>query len=302
MIWGRLSDGAYWTAVCNCLLDLGSETELRIEVKEHLFDDGYVSKVMDDKTSWFTQIEVQDPICHRLFFTANCLGRQLTTSQFFQPLAPLTLALVATTIQVALSKHTNGKKVMPTFSQEEYRRKFCSSIVIDCITAEATALINQTLVGSFIPPPPHTLCSSALLGTPQSPSALHRLVSHFNMSFGAPCPLLCQHSSSKIVTSQSSPQPWLEVPLFHSRLFTPCPLQCCSAWMAAPLDWHSSLRICAPLPRFALLKYILHSSMTICTPLVHPVRPHQALLHSWSHTTFPPNSSYCHSSSIFIHR
>jgi len=42
------------------MLDLGSETEPRIEVKQLLFDDTYLSKVIDDKMSWFTRIEVLD--------------------------------------------------------------------------------------------------------------------------------------------------------------------------------------------------------------------------------------------------
>jgi len=33
---------------------VGSETELRIKIKELMFDDAYLSKVMDDKKSWFT--------------------------------------------------------------------------------------------------------------------------------------------------------------------------------------------------------------------------------------------------------
>jgi hypothetical protein len=69
-------------------LDVGSETECRIEIKELLFDDAYLSKGIDDKKSWFTRMDVLDLIYHQFFFTANSLGRQLTTSQFFQPLTP----------------------------------------------------------------------------------------------------------------------------------------------------------------------------------------------------------------------
>jgi len=61
-------------------LDVGSETELRIKVKELLFDDAYLSKVVDDKKSWFTRMEVLDLIYHQFFFTANSLERQPTTS------------------------------------------------------------------------------------------------------------------------------------------------------------------------------------------------------------------------------
>jgi len=85
---GRLADGACLTVVRNYLLDVGSGIELRIKVKKLLSDDAYLSKVVDDKNSWFTQMEVLDLIYHQFFFTANSLGRQPTTSQFFQPLAP----------------------------------------------------------------------------------------------------------------------------------------------------------------------------------------------------------------------
>ena len=88
-------DGARGTVVHSYLLDLRSETELRIQVKELLFDDAYLSEVVDDKKSLFTQMEVLDLIYHQFFFTANSLGRQPTTSQYFQPLAPQTLVLVA---------------------------------------------------------------------------------------------------------------------------------------------------------------------------------------------------------------
>jgi len=101
-------------------LDLGSETELRIQFKELLFDDDYLSKVIDDKKSWFTWMEVLDLIYHQFFFTANSLGRQLTTSQFFQSLPPQTLALVAAAIHCVLSEYANGKKVTVMFSHEEY--------------------------------------------------------------------------------------------------------------------------------------------------------------------------------------
>jgi hypothetical protein len=112
-------------------LDLGSETDLRIQVKELLFDDAYLSKFIDDQKSWFRRMEVLDLIYHQLFFTANSLGRQPTTLQFFQPLTPQTLALVAAAIQCALSEYATGKNVIVMFSQDEYRGKFCPSTVID---------------------------------------------------------------------------------------------------------------------------------------------------------------------------
>jgi len=129
-------------------LDLGSETQLQIQVKELLFDDAYLSKVIKDKKAWFTQMEVLDLIYHQFFFTANRMGRQPTTSQFFQPLTPLTLALVAAVIRCAQSEYATGKKVTVRFSQDEYQGKFCPSMLIDSMTAEASALITITHGGA----------------------------------------------------------------------------------------------------------------------------------------------------------
>jgi len=112
-------------------LDLVSETELRIKVKELLFDDAYLLKVIDDKKAWSMQMEVLDLIYHQFFFTANSLGRQPTTSQFFQPLTLQRLALVAAAIHCALSQYGTAKKVTVMFSQDEYQGKFCPSTVID---------------------------------------------------------------------------------------------------------------------------------------------------------------------------
>jgi len=112
-------------------LDLGSETELQIQVKKLLFDDAYLSKVIDNQKAWFTQMEMLYSIYHQFFFTANSLGRQPTTSQFFQPLTPHTLALVAAAIHCVLSEYATGEKVTVMFSQDEYQGKFCPSTVID---------------------------------------------------------------------------------------------------------------------------------------------------------------------------
>jgi len=126
-----LADGARRTIVQSYWLDLGVDSELQIQVKKLLFDNAYLSKVIDDKKAWFTQMEVHDLIYHQLFFTANSLGQQPTTSQFFQPLTPQTLALVATAIHCALSEYATAKKVTVMFSQNEYRGKFCPSTLID---------------------------------------------------------------------------------------------------------------------------------------------------------------------------
>ena len=138
-----------------------------------MFGDAYLSKVIDDNKSWFTRMEVLDLIYHQFFFIANSLGRQPTTSQFFQPLTPQTLALVAAAIHCTLSEYATGMKVTVMFSQDEYRGKFCPSMVTDCISAEAIALIKFKLhmVGLLHTPPPQW-CSAAIIGAPQSPSAL----------------------------------------------------------------------------------------------------------------------------------
>jgi hypothetical protein len=75
-----------------------------ILVKELLFDDVYSFKVVHDKKSWFTPMELLDLIYHQLFFTANSLGCQPTTSHYFQPPASHTLALAAAAIYCALSE------------------------------------------------------------------------------------------------------------------------------------------------------------------------------------------------------
>jgi len=107
---------------------VGSETDLRIKVKEHVFNDANLSKVVDDKKSWCTRMEVLDLIYLQFFFTANSLGRQPTTSQYFQPLAPQTLALAAAAIHCALSEYASGKKATVMFSQDEYRGTFGPSL------------------------------------------------------------------------------------------------------------------------------------------------------------------------------
>jgi len=150
-----LADGARRTVVRSYRLDVGSETELRIKVKELLFDDAYLSKVIDDKKSWFTRMEVLDLIYHQFFFTANSLGRQPTTSQYFQPLAPQTLALAAAAIHCALSEYASGKKATVMFSQDEYRGTFGPSPVINFTQEAATqSHISGRITGAPPPPPP----------------------------------------------------------------------------------------------------------------------------------------------------
>jgi len=148
-----LADGAHRTVVRSYPLGVGSETAVRIKVKKLFFNEAYLSKVVDDKKSWFTRMEVLELIYHQLFFTANSLGRQPTTSQYFRPLAPQTSALAAAAIHCALSEYASGKKATVMFSQDEYRGTFVPSPVIN-FTLEATtqSITYQRL--HHTPPPP----------------------------------------------------------------------------------------------------------------------------------------------------
>jgi len=120
-----------------------SETELQIKVKELLFDDAYLSKVVDDTNSWFTRMEVVDLIYQQYFFTATSLGYQPTTSQYFQPLAPQTLVLPAAAIHCTLSEYASGKKGTVMFSQDEYLGTFGPSPVINFTLEATTQSITQ---------------------------------------------------------------------------------------------------------------------------------------------------------------
>jgi len=65
------------------------------------------------------RMEVLDLIYHQFFFTAYSLGHQPMTSQYLQPLALQTLALVAAAIHWALFEYATGKKATVMFSQDE---------------------------------------------------------------------------------------------------------------------------------------------------------------------------------------
>jgi len=231
-------------------------------------------------------MEVLDLIYYQSFFTANSLGRQLTTSQFFQPLAPQMLALVAAAIHCALSEYAMGKKVTVMFSQDKYRGKFCPSPVMDCITAETTALINYTWWGYFIPPMV-LLCdnrrSSIPIGAPQSELALQYFIQRSLRHF-------CQRTSR-----MDAPRPQSGAPQFHSRLFASLPFRDAQHRWAAPLEWPFLAWICA-------LNFIPHSSITIITPFAHPALHIRHSSFPGGASCFPPNSSYCIPNSILIDR
>ena len=171
------------------------------------------------------------------------------------------------------------------FSQDEYRGKFCPSPVMDCITAEATALINYTGCGCFIPPMVllhYNMRSSIPIGAPQLGLALQYFIQRS-------IPHFCRRSSR-----MGAPRPRSGAPQFHSRLFTSLPFGDAQHRWAALLERRSLAWICA-------LNFIPHSSITIITSFAHPA------LHI-RHSSFPggaprfsPNLSYCLSNSILIH-
>ena len=185
---GHLADGAHRTSVRRHRLDLGSETKLWILVEELLFDDACLSKAIEHKNSWFTWMEVLDTLYHHFCFTGNSLGREPNTSQFFQPLTLQLLVVVAAAIHCGLYVYATGKKLTVMFSQDEYRGKICLSTVIDCITAEVTALINYTWCAASSLPPPMVLLRynrrfSIPIGAPQSGLVLWYFIQRFILPF-----------------------------------------------------------------------------------------------------------------------
>jgi len=187
---------------------------------------------------------VLDLIYHQFFFTANSLGRQLTISQFFQPLTLQTLALVAAASHFMLSEYTTGKKVTLMFSEDDYQGKFHPSMVIDCITADAIALITFHMVRLLHNPPSQMLLlhynrySLIPVDTPQSLSALLNPCWHSANPVGTPqFPFaVCNPhwlSSIPIGAPQSPPcsAVWIGALIFHSVL--------CTAFSicATPVGW-----------------------------------------------------------------
>jgi len=80
-----LADGECQTVDHRYKLDLHSKTELRIQVKVLQFDNAYLSKVVNDKKSWFTQKEVLDLIYHQFFFAANSSISKMEFSHWEPP-------------------------------------------------------------------------------------------------------------------------------------------------------------------------------------------------------------------------
>jgi len=128
------------------------------------------------------------------------------------------------------------------------------------------------MVGLLHTPP--QWCSSAIIGAPQSPSALLSLKLHFDISFSAPYCLFSRDSSSRMGAPQSPPRPQIGVPLFQSRLVTSLPFQHCSAWMGCSAGY-ALLN-----PRWRSLAWIF------------ALQFHSALRHHHQHSPCPPRTSH----------
>jgi len=164
-------------------------------------------KDVDDSVSWFMRMELLDLIhCHFLI-TANSVGRQPSSFQYFQPLTPLTFVLAATAIHSAQSEYACRTKATVMFSEDEYHSTFCPFPVIK-FTPEATALVNHTSVGCFEHHPPHTLQPNfAMTGNAEFLSALLSLDILSSILFQNQF-ILLQDPSARIGTS-ASPLSWL---------------------------------------------------------------------------------------------
>jgi len=144
----------------------------------------------------------------------------------------------------------------------------------------------------YTPPPPRF--HSAIIGAPQSLSALLSLDWRFDISFSIP-----------YCISVSAPP--LEWALFNPLLdldqgglyFSP---DCLPPSLSAMLSIDGLLRwIGAAWPWFAPHNFIPHSSITIISPLAHPALHIRHSSSSGGAPHFAANSSYCHSNSISIH-
>jgi len=185
--------------------------------------------------TWFTQMEVRNLIYHQFFFTANSLGCQPTTLQYFQSLAPQTLALAAAAIYCAMSEFASGKKATVMFSQDEYRGTFGPSLVIN-FTLDATI---------------QSITLQRPLHTPAHPPAaeLHKN-RHSSIIIGAPQPRL---NLFYFIPQSIPPLSVLLYSILHS--IPQCPRS--SAW-----DGSSSIPTGAPIMNSTLLTHP-------CSTLLH---------------------------------
>jgi hypothetical protein len=155
------------------------------------------------------------------------------------------------------------------FSQDEYGGRFCPSMVIDCLIAEATALlINYTWWAASYPL--IQWCIYARIVALESGLAIQFVI--VRSSIPSPTSILSASTSfqtlnippkwcsyARIGAPQSPLRPRFAAVLFHSRLGTALPIWLCSSWIAAPLDRCTS----TPL---ALLGPALLPSVTFPAP------------------------------------
>ena len=160
-IWEQLVDMTRQTIVHSSWLNW-IDSELHILVKELLFDFSFLSQVVEDNESRFARMDIHDLICYQLFFSANGLGHQPTTLQFFQLVAPQTLPLAATTRNCVLSEYSIWKMASDKCSQDEYWGKCYSTPVLN-FTLEGTHHIIPALGGQFVLSDKY---SSPRIGTP----------------------------------------------------------------------------------------------------------------------------------------
>ena len=189
-----------------------------------------------------------DLIYNQILFNVNSLGWQLTTSQFFQPLTPLTSALVAAAIHCALSEYATGKKVTDMFLKMNIEVNFDLPWWLIALLQKSLHLFNSnyTWWGYFLPPPMVLLRYNwrssillALLNPCWHSSILSALLSLdwcCEISFSAPYFFFCLCSSCTMGTLQSPPQPRLGAPQFDSRLFTSLLFWPFSPWMGCSAE------------------------------------------------------------------
>jgi len=125
---------------------------------ELLFNDASRLKIIDDEKSLYTRMDVLDLIYHQFLLTANTLGRQLTTSQFIQPLSPQTLAHVAAAIHCELSEYATGKKVTVMFLKVNIEvNSALPWWYIELLQKPLHSSITHGGAASYPPPPPQVV-------------------------------------------------------------------------------------------------------------------------------------------------
>jgi len=101
-------------------------------------------------------MEVLDSIYHPFPLATHILECKFTRSQFFQQSTLQTLVQMAAVIYYRTLKYATGKKIAVMFSYNQYHSKDFPAAGI-YFTVNATAWINDPLVGHIIP-----LCSALL--------------------------------------------------------------------------------------------------------------------------------------------